>query len=230
MRVLSVALRSHKYAVLLALLVVGLTLQSFAARGGVSETLSDTFRTVLGIAIFFVVFERPRERAAVAVILALTIATGWGRHFSAASLDYTLSLTLHALTSLFFWVAVWVILRDLFRKPALGAENVLGAICGYLIAGDAWASVNALTYLLAPAAYSVNAEVNALLVEWHGRMALFSYYSLAQMLTIGYSDVTPVRAPATTLSLLTTLFGVFYSAVVVSQLVGMAQSRKGETS
>jgi len=45
-------------------------------------------------------------------------------------------------------------------------------------------------------------------------------------LMLGYSDVTPVRAPATTLSLFAALFGVFYTAVVVSVLVGLAQSAK----
>jgi hypothetical protein len=225
----AVALRRRKYAVLLALLLVSLAIQSFDVRAGAAATHSDIFRTVLGLAIFFVVFERPRERAGVAAILVLAIATGWGRHFSSASLDYALSLTLHALISLFLWVAIWVILRDLFRKPALGAENVLGAICGYLIAGEAWAHINAMTYLLVPAAYSFNQEVSALLAEWRGRTALFSYYSFAQMLTIGYADVTPVRAPATTLSLLGALFGLFYTAVVVSQFVGLAQSRRSET-
>ncbi len=44
------------------------------------------------------------------------------------------------------------------------------------------------------------------------------------MLTIGYADVTPIRAPATTLSLFAALFGMFYTAVVVSQFVGLAQS------
>jgi len=58
-------------------------------------------------------------------------------------------------------------------------------------------------------------------------MALFSYYSISQMLTVGYADVTPIRAPATTISLFSTLFGVFYTAIVVSQFVGLAQARKG---
>jgi len=60
-------------------------------------------------------------------------------------------------------------------------------------------------------------------------MALFSYYSLAQMLTIGYADVIPVRASATTLSLLGALFGLFYTAVVVSQFVSLTQSKKDES-
>ena len=158
--------------------------------------------------------------------LAAAVAIAWGRHVSGENLDTALSIALSALISLFDWAAVWVILRDLFRRQAVGAENVLGAICGYVIAGDAWAGVNDIAYLALPAAYSINPEIIALLADWHGRHALFAYYGFAQMLTIGYADVTPVRAPATTLNLLGALFGVFYTAVVVSQLVHLAQSGK----
>ncbi len=48
------------------------------------------------------------------------------------------------------------------------------------------------------------------------------------MLTIGYAAVTPLKAPATTLSLLAALFGLFYTAVIVSQLVGMVQTKRME--
>ena len=223
------ALRSHKYVVLLAILLVSLAIESLDARPGAGRLLIEVFRMVLGVAIVIVVFERRRERAFAAAILAVAMAIGWGRHLSPASLDYALSLALRATTSLYLWFAVWVILRDLFYKPAAGAANVLGAICGYVIAGNAWANINAIAYLLVPASYSINPEVSALLADWQGRLALFWYYSFAQMLTIGYADVTPVRAPATTLSLLEALFGLFYTAVVVSQFVGLAQSGRRET-
>ena len=71
-------LRRHKYAALLALLLVLLAIQSFDARPGAEGTLSDVFRTMLGVAILVVVFERQRERMAMAVILAAAIAIAWG--------------------------------------------------------------------------------------------------------------------------------------------------------
>jgi voltage-gated potassium channel Kch len=222
-------LRTHKYVALLALLLVMLAIQSLDAQPGAGRLFNETFRTVLGVAILFVVFERRRERTFMAAILAAAVAISWGRHLSPASLDYALSLALRALMSLYLWLAVWAILRDLFGEPVAGAANVVGAICGYIIAGDAWASTNAVAYLVVPAAYSISPEVDALLTDWQGRLALFSYYSYAQMLTLGYSDVTPVRAPATTLSLLGALFGLFYTAIVVSQFVGLAQSGRRET-
>ena len=72
------ALRRHKYAALLALLLVFLAIQSFDARLGAAGTLSNAFRTMLGVAILVVVFERQRERMAMAVILAAAVAIAWG--------------------------------------------------------------------------------------------------------------------------------------------------------
>ncbi len=155
----AVASRKYKFAALLALLLVALAAQSFEGRAGVERTLSDAFRTMLALAILVVVFERQRERVAMAMIVAGAIAIAWGRRVSGANLDTAMSITLSALLSLFMWAAVWVILRELFRKPAVGAEDVLGAICGYLIAGEGWASVNEIAYLAIPAAYSINPDV-----------------------------------------------------------------------
>jgi hypothetical protein len=218
-------LREHKYAVLLALLLISLAIETINARG-THGFRSDVFRTVLGLATWAVVFKRPRERVAMAAVLAATLAISWGRYLAPDRLDYAVSLATQTTEAVFLWGAVGVILRDLFREAAAGAENVLGAICGYVISGDAWARLNAIAYLLMPASYSIAPEVDALLPDWRGRVALFTYYAFAQVLTIGYSDVTPIRAPATTLSLFAAMFGVFYTAIVVSQFVGLAQSER----
>jgi hypothetical protein len=219
------ALRRRKYAALLVLLLVALGVETINVRGD-ERLLADTFRTMLGLAIWFVVFERPGERTAIAVLIVVASAFNWSRYLAPGSLDLALSLAEEITLALFFWSAVCAILRDLFRAPTTGAENLLGAVCGYLFAGAAWARVNAAAYLLVPSAYSIDPAVAALLPDWHGRVALFTYYAFAQVLTIGYADVTPVSAPATTLSLFAALFGVFYTAVVVAQFVGFAQGSK----
>jgi voltage-gated potassium channel len=50
---------------------------------------------------------------------------------------------------------------------------------------------------------------------------LFYYFSLVTLTTMGYGDVAPVRPPATVLVTLEAIFGQFYLAVVVAQLVGL---------
>ena len=221
----AVVLRRRKYAVLLALLCVALAIETVNVRGE-QRFFSDLFRMVLGVAIWFVVFKRPRERVAMLALIVAAAALNWGRYLAAESLVHALSLSEQMVLAVFLCAAVYVILRDLFESPTPGGENVLGAICGYLIACDAWGRLNAMAYLLVPSSYSIDPAVGALLPDWHGRVALFTYYAFSQVLMLGYSDVTPVRAPATTLSLFAALFGVFYTAVVVSVFVGLAQSAK----
>ena len=222
-----VGMRGRKYFVLFALLCIALAIETVNVRGG-ERSFSDVFRMVLGVAIWFVVFRRRRERVAMATLLVAAAALNWRRYFATESFVHALSLAEQLVLALFLCGAVYVILRDLFESPSPGAENVLGAICGYLIACDAWARLNAIAYLMVPSSYSIDPGVAALLPDWHGRVALFTYYAFSQVLMLGYSDVTPVRAPATTLSLFAALFGVFYTAVVVSQFVGLAQSTKGK--
>lgn len=215
--------RRHKYKVLLALLLVSIVIQTYGLHSGFAGVLSDVFRTVLAVTIFLVVFRGARERVPATLLLIATVVVGWTRHFTGGSDEGALALAFNALSSLFLWTAVAVILRDLFRTPEAGAGNVLGAICGYLIAADAWSGINICAYLLAPNSFAFDPGVQELLAHWHGRLALFCYYSFAQMTMLGYSDITPVRAPATTLSLFAALFGMFYTAIVVSQFVGLAQ-------
>jgi hypothetical protein len=221
-------LRQRKYSVLLVVLLVVLVLQSVAITTSSESIGHDVMATALGVAIFLVVFERSARQTVMAVFLLIAISIGWERHLHIPSIfDYALRATQAVALASFYWAVVWAILRSLFRTPVIGADNVFGAICGYIIAGQGWAYLNALAYLLAPAAYLFDPKV-APPTDWHGRTALFAYYSYTQMLTIGYAAVTPLKAPATTLSLFSALFGLFYTAVIVSQLVGMVQTKGKE--
>ena len=222
--------RRHKYKVLLALLLASIVIQTYGLNSSLAGVLPEIFRTVLVVTIFFVVFRGTRERVPAALLLLVMVVVGWTRHFTGASNDGALALAFNVLVALFLWTAVAVILRDLFRTPEAGAGNVLGAICGFLIAADAWTGINICAYLLAPHSLAFDPGVQEMLGHWHGRQALFCYYSFAQMTMLGYADVTPVRAPATTLSLFAALFGMFYTAIVVAQFVGLAQNAPGDTA
>jgi len=222
-------LRQRKYTVLLAVLLAQLVLQSFAITTGSESIWHDVMATALGVAIFLVVFDRSALQAVMAVSLLIALSIGWERHLLVPSIfDNAFRVSQAGALASFYWVVVWAILRDLFRTPVIAADNVFGAICGYIIMGQGWAYLNVLTYLFAPSTYLFDPKVVLPLADWHGRTALFAYYSYSQMLTIGYAAVMPLTAPATTLSLLAALFGLFYTAVIVSQLVGMAQTRRQE--
>ena len=110
-----VELRRHKHAVLLVLLFIVLAISTINAQSGAERLHTDVLRSVLGVAIWIVVFERRRERATMGAVLLASLAISWGRHFAVASLEHALSLADHVALVLFAWSAVYVILRDLFR-------------------------------------------------------------------------------------------------------------------
>jgi len=216
----------HRYAVLLAVLLVSVVMQTARTGAALVDVAMDILATVLGVAIYVVIFRRTREQGVMGAALAAIVLVGWLRDVVPAHHARTVTLVFQGMMAVYLWLAVAAILRDLYRERSPGAQNILGAICGYLIAGAAFGSVNIIAYALAPGTYNIDSSVNHLVGDWHGRTALFSYYSFTQLLTIGYAEVTPLRAPATTLSLIAGIFGVFYTAVVVSQLVAVAQAER----
>src|SRR4029077_15770899 len=108
-----VELRRHKHAVLLVLLVIVLAITTINAQSDVERLQTDVLRTVLGVAIWIVVFEHRRERDTMGAVLLACLAFSWGRPFPVASLEHALSLADNLVLVLFAWSAVYVILRDL---------------------------------------------------------------------------------------------------------------------
>lgn len=117
--------------------------------------------------------------------------------------------------------AVIVILRRIFRRHAIRTDDVIGAICGYLLAGAAWGNLYALVYLIHPAAFQISDKIAAQLDKWHMQRFLFDYFSIMTLTTYGFADIAPAGFPVYSLIWLESVFGQFYIAVVVAQLVGL---------
>src|SRR5262249_12419033 len=138
-----------------------------------------------------------------------------GRAQTAAAVSY------HCFLVVFMNFAVAVILRGLFEKRVVQSDHVVGALCGYLLAGAAWGNLYVLTETLLPGSFNVSPAVAWQLTEEHTRRFLFNYYSFVTLTTLGYGDITPVSPAACSLTWIEAVFGQFYVAVVVAQLVGL---------
>jgi len=87
-----------------------------------------------------------------------------------------------------------------------------------------------LIEIFLPGSFSVSPGFGAQLDTWHGRIAVMHYVSLGSLTSIGSGAVLPVRPPATVLTTLEAVFGQFYIAVVVAQLVSARLSRPSQQS
>ena len=223
--------RPRKHLVLLVAIVALLVAQPLLGHKSVEiGAFFDAVVAAIGVYVFFIVFaERWQRRTGLALFLPV-LAGNFAVYILPAQVRIGPAIVYHCFLVMFIGFTVAVILRDIFRKRAISGDDVLGAFCGYLLIGVAWANLYAMTYLLVPGAFSVKPDLTWRLGTWHLQRALFDYVSFTTLTGLGYSDMSPTGAPAYSLTWLEVLFGQFYIAVVIAQLVGfkLAEAVKGD--
>ena len=222
-------LRRYKHAILLAVLLCVALVESFSHRQVLGPVLSDLAITMMLLLVFLIVFEGWLNRLVAFVALAIAVAAVWAHNVLPPSYPQVpLRLIYHSAALLLVGFATFVILRNIFEQRIVRTEDVLGAACGYLLAAGAWANLFMLIEIFSPGSFSVAPGFGAALDTWYGRIAVLSYVSLGSLTSIGSGAVVPVQPPATILTTLEAMFGQFYIAVVVAQLVGARLSQAPE--
>jgi hypothetical protein len=217
-------LHSHKYAILLVALLCVALVKSFT-----QQLLHPISLGVVMVAtmllVFVVVFERRVERrvALVAVVVAAA-AFAAANALTGQDPQSPLRALNHAASLLLSGFATFVILRNIFAQRVIVADDVLGAVCGYLLASEAWSEIYLLMESAVPGSFIASSGYE--LGTWYGRVVVLSNLSLGSLTAVGSSAAVAVLPPATILVPLEALFGQFYLAVVVAQLVGARLSQE----
>jgi len=219
------SLKRHKHAILLAALVWVALVHSFSHRHVLGPVLSDLTIAMMMLLVFLIVFHRRSSRLVACIALATSIVAGGIHYVLPGSAELPLRLIYHSAVLLLVGFAALVILRNIFEQHVVRIDDVLGAVCGYLLAAAAWSDLFMLIEIFVPGSFSVGPGFGAQLDTWHGRIAVMHYVSLGSLTSIGSGAVVPVQPPATILTPLEAVFGQFYIAVVVAQLVSARLSR-----
>lgn len=214
--------RERRHLVLLAALVVMAVLQPSLVHWGVrTRALGDVVLAAVAVFVFLIVLEQQWERLTALVLAFTGFAGNLGYFYFGGGLQTAAIVLYHCSAVAFFGFAVAVILRGVFKREAIRADDIIGAACGYLLAAIAWANLYAVVYVIAPGSFHVPDGIAWQLSDWHTRRALFDYFSVVSLTGLGYGDITPMSPPAYALVALEVVFGLFYLAVVVAQLVGL---------
>jgi hypothetical protein len=226
------ALRERKHLVLLLTLVLLLALQPLAHGPRVGEVLCDAVGTLVLLAVFLVVFRSSLHRVVALAGAATAIASNWGTYVLRGDAQVAAELVFHAAVVLFLAFAVVVILQGIFTQRQIGSDDVIGGLCGYLLAAIAWGNLYALLEAVVPGSFSVQPTFAWQLAHRQAKRSLFNFYSVVNLASLGSSDLTPVSPVASWLVALEAVFGQFYVAVVVGLMVGLklAQATQGQHS
>ena len=221
---------TRKHLILLSILVLLPIGQPLIEKASVwTRILSDTLVVAICLYVLYVVFGKRQQRVIGFMLFGSVMMASLAHYALGSSFHRGASIWFHCSLIAFLGFAVITILRDLFHKTVIRGDDVFGAICGYILGAMVWANLFALVYIFVPTAFSVNSAIVMQLEDWHLKRSLFDYLSFTTLTSLGYGDITPVGQPVYSLTWLEVLFGQFYMAVVVAQMVGLklAQAVKG---
>jgi len=224
-----IGLRERKHLALLAALIVAAIMEPLSMDWTESaRVIGGVTVVVINVGVLLVIFERRWERGLAIFLLAFLFVANTVHEISPDRLQLG-AIAYHCLAAVFFAFAVAVILKRIFQRQTIRTDDVIGALCGYLLAGVAWGNAYALAYTL-PQSFRIADAIAARLGDWHFQRFIFNYFSIMTLTTLGFSNVAPAGSPVYSLVWLESVFGQFYIAVVVAQLVGLRLAEAIERS
>jgi len=177
---------ARKHLALLTALVGMMVAQPLVGHRSVAGgAIADAVLSAICLYMILIIFgQRWEQRAALALILP-AIASNFGVYVLPRGVHTVSEVAYHCFMVAFLGLTVAAILRDLFAKSVISGDDVIGAICGYLLLGLVWANLYTLTYLLVAGTFAVSPNIAWRLGEWHRRRALFEYLSFTTLTSLG---------------------------------------------
>ncbi len=221
-------IQSYRHLVLLVSIFVMFFAQLVVHGFVGGQIIYDILVTIVMMIVLFVVFQRKHERYWALAIAVPGILTRWGAHGVPADYQWMVHLGHQALIVIFFAFAVGVILRGIYAERVITVDHLVGTVCGYILAGAAFGNCYQITEFMLPGSFDIVPRAAWQLQHEHSRSFLFTSFSLATMTGATFNDMTPIRPAMGSLVWMEVLFGQFYLAVVVAQLVSLKLTQVAE--
>jgi len=148
------------------------------------------------------------------VVLMLVMIVA-GSLIDRAGFDY---LHLLILLSFLVWMT-WLAVRQVLFTGSITSNDIVGAICIYMLLGMIWAILYLILAQIVPGAF--NGVPHA---PWLDNFSTAIYFSFVTITTLGYGDVSPAIPLARFLVIMEAIIGVFYMAILVASLIGVRMS------
>ena len=123
---------------------------------------------------------------------------------------------------LFFGFVIILIVNFIRNAKEVTAEVIFAAVVVYLLMALLWADLYRVLEILSPGSFSMPEG------QIQYDRALFTYFSMVTITTLGYGDMTPLTDRAAGLASVEALCGQIYLVVLVAWLVGMHVSKRSK--
>jgi Ion channel len=211
-------LTGHNFFLLFVFLLAILVLYPYIQNGGFGYFV---FRAVGIAGILIAVYATRLKRTLLLVALLLATPAVLERLLLREPDTGVLSILGIVFSFVFDIFIVVVIFRRVFAREQPNSETVFGALCIYLLIGFAFSSLYGMVGAIQPKAFYLDPQTNLHAVP---NKFDFIYYSFGTMVSLGAAGITPVSAPARSLSVIEAIIGVLYIAVLIARLMSAYHS------
>jgi hypothetical protein len=183
---------------------VGLPLVQLSVQSGIV--------VVLAIGVWSIHGRRHWRITRLGLLAAIIVVTGASLVLSHMALDLVWLGTL----LVYLVMTTWTATRQVLFSGPIDANNIIGAVCIYLLIALIWATLYMMLVVVDPAAFGgLDAE------PWFQLFPDMVYLSFITLTTVGYGDILPVEPLARFLAFAEAVVGQFYVAILVASLVGL---------
>ncbi len=219
-----------RYSVLLVSILLLLVAQPIFASHQIAQSLVTITMSLMLLSALYTLND---SRTYFVIGLSLMVPAFGFRWFLQFQRNATLEIVTSITSSAFIMVTVVGLVRQLFRVRRVTFDTISAAICAYLLMAIAWGFMYAIVELEHPGSFSADllasqpgAATSSMIVALHN----FIYYSFVCLTTTGYGDIAPKSEIARMLSILESVVGQMYLAILIARLVSLevAQSLTSE--
>ncbi|MBV8809172.1 MAG: hypothetical protein JO033_10905 [Acidobacteriaceae bacterium] len=211
----------RKFAVLFLFLLTFLIVYPYAQNSGLPYIGFRIFGIVITVLSVYAVSFR---RSFVLFGLVLAIPAIVQHILLIRANEGALSVLSIVLSFVFDVYIVVVIFRRVFIKNEPTKEAIFGALCIYLLLGYSFTGLYEMLATVQPHAFYLDPAAN-----FHSVPDRFDliYYSFANLTCVGANGITPTSDPARSVSIIESVLGVLYLAVLISRLLSLYNTRGG---
>lgn len=202
-----------RFFILFIFLVANLILYPFAEGTGIGYYL---FRTSAYAVVLLSIYAVSFRRTLVVLVIALAAPAAVHHLFLTPGDASTFSIINTVLSFIFDGLIIVVIFRKVFARGHVNAETIYGALCIYLLIGFSFAGVYGLVGAVRPKAFYLDPTLN---IHITPNRFDFVYYSFATMTSLGSAGIVPVAGQARSISVMESITGILYLAVLISRLM-----------
>jgi len=176
------------------------------------------FRTVENIAILLSVYAVGLRRSVLMFALVLAIPAVLQHNLLPKPDQGVLSILNIAFSFVFdLFIIVVIFRRVFFNHDTPNSETIFGALCVYLLIGFTFASVYQFLAAIQPRAFYLDPTVNVHSVPDRFDLLFFSFTC---MTSLGASGMVAISRQARSFSVIESIIGVLFLAVLVARLMG----------